>query len=91
MIGVKANTVKEEFPEEEEVLVQGVIDVYFEEEDGLVLMDYKTDRVSEAEELVKRYHTQLEYYAQALERLTHKKVKEKLIYSFALHQVIAVD
>jgi ATP-dependent helicase/nuclease subunit A len=63
----------------------------FEEEDGLVLMDYKTDRVSEAEELVKRYHTQLEYYAQALERLTHKKVKEKLIYSFALHKVIAVD
>lgn len=91
MIGVKANTVREEFPEEEEVLVQGVIDVYFEEEDGLVLMDYKTDRVSEAEELVKRYHTQLEYYAQALERLTYKKVKEKLIYSFALHQVIAVD
>jgi ATP-dependent helicase/nuclease subunit A len=91
MMGVKANTVKEEFPEDEEVLVQGVIDVYFEEEDGLVLMDYKTDRVSEAEELVKRYHTQLEYYAQALERLTHKKVKEKLIYSFALHKVIAVD
>ncbi len=91
MMGVKANTVKEDFPEEEDVLVQGVIDVYFEEDDGLVLMDYKTDRVSEAEELVKRYHTQLEYYGQALERLTHKKVKEKLIYAFALHQVIAVD
>ncbi len=91
MMGIKANTVKEDFPEEEDVLVQGVIDVYFEEDDGLVLMDYKTDRVSEAEELVKRYHTQLEYYGQALERLTHKKVKEKLIYSFALHQVIAVD
>lgn len=91
MMGVKANMVKEEFPEGEDILVQGVIDVYFEEEDGLVLMDYKTDRVSEAEELVKRYHTQLAYYAEALERLTHKKVKEKLIYSFALHQVISVD
>ena len=91
MMGVKANTVKPEFSEQEDILVQGVIDVYFEEEDGLVLMDYKTDRVSEGDELVKRYRTQLSYYAQALERLTHQKVKEKLIYSFALHQVIQVD
>ena len=54
-------------------------------------MDYKTDRVAEAEELLKRYRTQLDYYAQALERLTHKKVKEKLIYSFALEEVITID
>ncbi len=91
MMGVKANTVKLEFPAEEEILVQGVIDVYFEEEDGLVLMDYKTDRVSEEEELIQRYHTQLEYYGQALERLTHKKVKEKLIYSFTFQKVISVE
>ncbi len=91
MMGVKSNTVNEAFPDTEDILVQGVIDVYFEEEDGLVLMDYKTDRVSEASELIKRYRTQLDYYAEALERLTHKKVKEKLIYSFALQQVIAVD
>lgn len=91
MMGVKANTVSIDFPEDEDVLVQGVIDVYFEEEDGLVLMDYKTDRVSEADELMKRYKTQLVYYAQALERLTHKRVKEKLIYSFALHKVIRVE
>lgn len=91
MMGIKANTVSPEFPDEEDILVQGVIDVYFEEDDGLVLMDYKTDRVTEADELIKRYKTQLIYYAQALERLTHKKVKEKLIYSFALHKVISVE
>jgi len=91
MMRVKANSVKEDFPEEEDILVQGVIDVYFQEDDALVLMDYKTDRVSEAEELIKRYRTQLDYYAEALERLTHKKVKEKLIYSFALEEVITVD
>lgn len=90
MMGVKARTVRADFPEDEDILVQGVIDVYFEEEDGLVLLDYKTDRVSDSEELIKRYKTQLQYYAQALERLTHKKVKEKLIYSFALHEVIQV-
>ncbi len=91
MLGIRADLVKPEFPKEEVVLVQGVIDVYFEEDDGLVLMDYKTDRVEAGAELVKRYATQLNYYAEALERLTHKTVKEKLIYSFALHEVIAVE
>lgn len=73
---------------EEWILVQGIIDVYFEEEDGLVVLDYKTDRVSEEKELVEKYHAQLDYYAKALEQLTEKKVKEKLIYSFALGKEI---
>ena len=60
------------------------IDVYFEEEDGLVLADYKTDRVAQAQELRDRYHIQLEIYADALEQITGKQVKQKLIYSFAL-------
>lgn len=90
MMAVKGNSVRPNFPEDEDVLIQGVIDVYFEESDGLVLLDYKTDRVSDSNELVKRYEAQLVYYAEALERLTHKKVKEKLIYSFALHEVISL-
>ena len=73
---------------EEWILVQGIIDVYFEEEDGLVVLDYKTDRVSDEKELVNKYHAQLDYYAKALEQLTEKKVKEKLIYSFALGKEI---
>ena len=72
------------------LLVQGIIDVYFEEEDGLVLLDYKTDKVSCEQELIDKYRVQLEYYAQALERLTGKDVKEKLIYSFALEKEIEV-
>ena len=66
------------------MLVQGIIDVYFEEEDGLVVLDYKTDQVKALEELTEKYHAQLEYYAKALEQLTGKKVKEKIIYSFTL-------
>ena len=88
VLGIDA---KEIYPEEQEnelVLVQGIIDVYFEEEDGLVVLDYKTDRVSRAEELVERYHGQLDYYAKALEQLRGKKVKEKLIYSFTLKKLI---
>ena len=52
------------------------------------MLDYKTDRVHHAYELVERYHAQLEYYAKALEKLTEKPVKEMVIYSFALQQEI---
>lgn len=90
VMGIPANLLQEAFPQEETVLIQGVIDAYFEEEGELVVLDYKTDRVDSAEELVRRYAAQLEHYAHALEKLTHKKVKEKLIYSFALDKVIAL-
>lgn len=75
-------------------LIQGIIDLYFEEDGELVLVDYKTDRVMKDEagekELVKRYAIQLDYYAKALTQLTGKKVKEKIIYSFALGKELSV-
>ena len=52
------------------MLIQGIIDVYFEEDGELVVADYKTDAVTQAEELVNRYRVQLDYYARALEQLT---------------------
>ena len=70
----------EVYPQEQEgelLLVQGIIDVWFEEEDGLVVLDYKTDQVDSPEELTEKYHAQLDYYARALERLTGKKSKRK--------------
>ena len=73
-------------------LIQGIIDLYFEEDGELVIVDYKTDRVMKGEagekELVKRYAIQLDYYAKALAQLTGKTVKEKIIYSFALGKEI---
>ena len=75
-------------------LIQGIIDLYFEEDGELVIVDYKTDRVMKGEagekELVKRYAIQLDYYAKALTQLTGKKVKEKIIYSFALGKELSV-
>ena len=70
--------------------MQGIIDVYFEEEDGLVVLDYKTDQVKSRKELAEKYHAQLEYYAHALSQLTGKTVKEKIIYSFTLKEEIIV-
>ena len=74
----------------ERVLVQGIIDAYFLEEDEIVLVDYKTDHVRKGDEkkLIDLYHTQLEDYARALQRMTGRKVKEKYIYSFALKKAI---
>ena len=70
------------------ILVQGIIDVCFEENGELVVLDYKTDRVRKAEELREKYHAQLDYYAEALEQLLKKPVKEKIIYSFTLQEEI---
>lgn len=88
VLGVPAVEIYPETTSDETILVQGIIDVYFEEDGELVLLDYKTDYVKNAQELRERYHAQLEYYAQALEQLLQKKVKEKIIYSFALKEEI---
>ncbi len=68
----------------ETVLLQGIIDCYFEEPEGLVLVDYKTDYVpvGGAQSLRGKYKTQIDYYAKALEVLTGKKVNGKFIYLF---------
>ena len=88
VMGIPASRLRASFPEEEMVLVQGIIDVWFEEEDGLVVADYKTDRIQTGKELTERYALQLDYYAEALKRITGKEVKEKILYSFALQEEI---
>lgn len=72
------------------VLVQGVTDAWFFEGEDTILLDYKTDFVENKEELVRRYHRQLELYAAAVEGATGKSVKEKYIYSFCLGEAILV-
>lgn len=89
--GISAEHLNQKFPKEETVLVQGIVDVYFEEEGELVVADYKTDVVKEERELSDRYRVQLDYYAEALEKLTEKPVKEKIIYSFYLGKEISLN
>ena len=88
--GISAKRLDAAFPEEENVLIQGVIDVYYEEDGELVVLDYKTDRVEREEELVSRYRTQLELYSEALEKITGMKVKGTCIYSFFFGKTIWV-
>ena len=84
-MGIDAKRLGPEFPEGETVLIQGIIDVFFVE-DGLVLLDYKTDSVQSMEELWNRYETQLNYYQEALQKLMQMPVKEKILYSVSLEE-----
>lgn len=75
--------------EEYKTLVQGIIDSYFIDEDGqIVLIDYKTDGIRKKEmsqqSLKEKYRTQFKYYKEVIESLSGRKVKEEYIYSFAL-------
>lgn len=88
VFGVDAREVYPETDADEVVLIQGIIDVYFEEEDGITVLDYKTDRVSDGQELVEKYQEQLHLYGRALQQMTEKPVKEKIIYSFFLREEI---
>ena len=90
-LGVPANEVNPSFPAEELMLVQGIIDAYFEEEGKLVLVDYKTDSVTNGQELVERYQTQMLYYTKALEQTLGKNVKEVILYSVALGEEVKLE
>ena len=73
------------------VMLQGVIDCYFEEDDGLILVDYKTDYVNNNEDLIKdRYKIQIDCYTKALENITGKKVIERYIYLFSNGEILRI-
>ena len=76
---------------DETVLIQGVIDAYIDTKDGIILVDYKTDNVKDADTLINRYKVQLELYKKSLEMSTGKNVSEIFIYSFALGKEIRLD
>jgi ATP-dependent helicase/nuclease subunit A len=93
VMGVPAGEIGGDYHGEELILVQGMIDCWFEEEDGLVIVDYKSDRVAPEngeQELIRRYKVQLDYYRRALMQSTGKTVKECRIYSFALGRDFSV-
>ena len=79
--------------ENESVMLRGVIDLYFEEDDGLVILDYKTDFVDKnnKKEIIHKYKKQIEIYADVLSKLTGKKVKEKYLYLFGIDEQVKVD
>jgi ATP-dependent helicase/nuclease subunit A len=75
------------------LLIQGVIDCFFEEEGQWVLVDYKTDYVNSVQrlqELAQQYRVQMDLYTEALEQITGKPVKERILYFLSANQAINV-
>ena len=72
----------------EKVILQGIIDAFIMEDDGIILVDYKTDRVKDGEELRNRYQKQIDLYSEALEQILGKKVKRRVLYSFSLGEEV---
>jgi ATP-dependent helicase/nuclease subunit A len=75
---------------DELILVQGIIDVFFQEDDGIVLLDYKTDRVDADDDLVLRYGKQLQLYKSAIEKAYNVPVVETLLYSLAVDKIVKI-
>ena len=95
-IAIGCTEAYKDLPEEitggETMLLQGIIDCWFETGDGILLLDYKTDFVPEGgSDIIKeRYKIQIDYYTMALERVTGKKVTEKYLYLFYTGELVSV-
>ena len=93
---MKASEIDLNYPENEEILIQGIIDAFFIEEDGIVIIDYKTDYINEhhmqesIQKIKGKYQRQLELYAKALSAITKMLVKEKYIYLYSIDQWISL-
>ncbi len=86
-----ARRIYPESREEEPILLQGVLDCYYEKNGQLCIVDYKTDRLTNAAAFEQRYGVQLRLYRYALSQLTGKKADKLYIYSFYLNEVIEIS
>ncbi|MDB8791179.1 helicase-exonuclease AddAB subunit AddA [Romboutsia sp. 1001216sp1] len=78
--------------DEESIMLRGIIDAYFEEDDKIVIVDYKTDFVNDENknEVISRYKKQLDLYSEVVEKLTGKEVKERYIYLFGIDEDVSI-
>ena len=85
-----ANRINKDYPAQDNILVQGVMDLYFiDKNNNLILVDYKTDYVQKGEEeqLIEKYKEQLNLYKEALEKALNKKVDKVMLYSTYLGEI----
>lgn len=92
-INMKDLYYKEDINYNESIMLRGIVDAYFEEDDEIVILDYKTDFINDKnkDEVINRYKKQLEIYAKVIENTTGKKVKEQYLYLFNIDEFIRVN
>ncbi len=88
-VNIKASDIDESYPENEDVILQGAIDCLIIDKSGIIIVDYKTDRVKDPAELAVRYRTQLRLYRKAASQLFELPVKKCCIYS--IHHAAEVE
>ncbi len=88
-VKISASDFDDEF-KDGKLVMQGAVDLLLVEDGEIVIVDYKTDRVKDADDLVKLYHKQVEFYKSAVEETTGLRVKEIVIYSIYLGKEIKV-
>ena len=90
LLGVPAGQINQNISSDDTMIIQGIIDVCFIENDKYVIADYKTDRITDTEELIRKYRIQLECYSMAIKQITGKDVEEMIIYSVFLGKEITL-
>lgn len=90
VINVPASEIEPSLPENETICVQGVIDCWFEENDRVVLVDYKTDTYENPSEIAEKYEKQLSYYERALKSKFNNKLIEKYLYLLHKDDIIFI-
>ncbi len=88
---IYADCADENKPTDDDTVVQGAVDLVFAENDGLVIVDFKTTRLESENEFAEKYKLQLDIYAKAMENTFSAPVKEKYIYSLRLNKAIKVS
>ena len=93
VIKKKAKEISRTMDQEDYILIQGIIDCYFEEDGQIVIVDYKTDGANEGniEEIKSAHKDQINIYKEAIEKTGKKKVKEAFIYLFSIGKIIKMD
>ena len=87
---VSSSEIDPSYPEDEKVLIQGIIDAFFFEDDKVYIVDYKTDRVSSDVVLTERYGRQLSLYSEALSKITGMECGGCYIYSVHLNRAVII-
>ncbi len=91
VMGIPACQIEpDKYHSSELVVVQGIVDAWYDTDDGIVVVDYKTDSVEHIEDLRARYESQLRYYGQALSSIVGKPIKELVIYSIKFNDVLVL-
>lgn len=84
-----SNDIPKEFSQQK-IIMQGAVDLIFEEDDGLVIIDYKTDKVKDLNSLQDTYSKQLQLYKSAVQQSLCLPVKEMYIYSLTLNKELKI-